>query len=93
MEDITRREFLAQGIGAVPVVSGLIVIGSRLGAQETGAGAASGGTAVADALPAKTVLEPFDYRGVTLNESRWRTQYLAARACCMHVRGYEILKG
>ena len=89
MEDITRREFLAQGISAVPVVSGLIVIGSRLGAQETGGRAA----AVADAPSAKTALEPFDYRGVTLNESRWRTQYLAAREFYLNVPDDDILKG
>ena len=97
MEDITRREFLAQGISAVPVVSGLIVIGSRLGAQETGAGAAAGVTAaatgVADAPSTKTALEPFDYRGVTLSESRWRTQYLAAREFYLNVPDDDILKG
>jgi hypothetical protein len=80
MEDITRREFLA----AVPIVSGLMIVGSRVGAQ-TIAGAAQPKSRVA--------LEPFDYRGVTLHDSQWKTQYLAARDFYLNVPDDDILKG
>lgn len=82
MEDITRREFLA----TVPMVAGIMLVGSRAYAQ----GAEVMGAA--RATP-RIALEPFDYRGVTLLDSRWKTQYLAARDFYLNVSDDDILKG
>jgi hypothetical protein len=80
VEDISRREFLA----TVPVVAGIMLVGSRVSAQG----------AVATSKPSSRIaLEPFDYRGVTLRDSRWKTQYLATRDFYLNVSDDDILKG
>ena len=80
MEEISRRDFLA----TVPMVAGIMLVGSRLHAQ--------GAEPVARSTP-RIALEPFDYRGVTLHDSRWKTQYLAARDFYLNVPDDDILKG
>lgn len=64
-----------------------MVIGSRLGAQEAGLAAAHSDTRAA---AGHIALEPFDYSGVTLGDSRWRTQYLAAREFYLNVQRKEL---
>lgn len=38
-------------------------------------------------------MEPFDYQGVSLRPSRWRTQYLSARDFHLSVSNDDILHG
>jgi len=44
-------------------------------------------------VPPGIVLEPFDYRGVELGDSRWRDQYLSAREYFVALSEDDILKG
>jgi hypothetical protein len=45
------------------------------------------------AAPARSVLEPFDYRGVRLRESRWQRQYEAGREFYLGVSDDDVLHG
>ena len=82
MEEISRREFLA----TVPMVAGIMLVGSRVYAQ-------GAGVAAARANKPRIALEPFDYRGVTLRDGPLKTQYLAARDFYLNVSDDDILKG
>src|SRR5262245_15381273 len=54
----------------------------------------AGGAALKVATPAARIkIEPFDYRGVKLRESRWQRQYQAARDFYYGVSDDDILCG
>jgi DUF1680 family protein len=54
---------------------------------------AEGATLKAPASAARTKIEPFDYRGVTLRPGRWQEQYKAARDYYFNVPDDDILCG
>ena len=54
---------------------------------------AEGAVLKAPAAAARVKIEPFDYRGVTLRESRWQKQYQAARDFYFGVSDDDILCG
>ena len=79
-ESISRRKFL----GAMAATS--VALGPwSLSAQSTGAAAV--------ASDGRTILEPFDYRGVKLGPSRWQRQYASAREFYLGVSEDDILHG
>ena len=78
----SRRSFLG-ALGAAPLVQGV------LSAQTTGGGAAGNKTTP----NRKVVLEPFDYSGVTLGQSRWQRQALAGRDFYFGLSNDDILHG
>lgn len=76
----TQFLILKKGVSAILLSLGFFAI-SPLGAQaeENAAG--------------RLLLEPFDYDGVVLHESRWRTQMLSARDYYLSVSDDDILHG
>jgi DUF1680 family protein len=57
------------------------------------AAAVTGALSLRADTPSRSVLEPFDYRGVRLLQSRWRDQYLSARDYYFAVDNDDILHG
>lgn len=81
--DMPRREFLKAAPPAVWM----------LAHATQGASAGEAGAGVRGNASARTVLQPFDYRGVRLGESRWLQQYLGARDYYAALSEDDILKG
>lgn len=88
---LSRRDFLGT-VGSAAAVS------AALTPMVRGAGAAQAtGGAAADASGTtpwqKVVLEPFDYTGVTLHQSRWQRQASAGRDFYLGLSNDDILHG
>lgn len=75
--DMPRREFLKAAPPAAWVLS-RTVLGATIQDKESAT---------------RIVLEPFDYRGVRLGESRWKEQYQATRDYYAGISEDDILKG
>src|SRR5581483_4018542 len=80
--EIHRRDFLI----AMPAAAGLLAHTVRSAALATL-------TPHPAPVPQRMRVEPFDYHGVRLGASRWRDQYLAARAFYLAIPDDDILHG
>jgi len=86
---VPRRDFLK----AVPVAAGILVQSSKAAAT---LGFASPARAVAASLSdssSRLRIQAFDYQGVKLRDSRWRTQVQTARDYYLNVSNDDILRG
>jgi uncharacterized protein len=85
-----RRDFLK----AAPVAAGMAFHAARASASPAVPVRAPAVAATALAVPSShNKIEAFDYQGVTLRDSRWRTQMQTARDYYMAVSNDDILQG
>jgi DUF1680 family protein len=86
---IPRRDFLK----AVPVAAGVLVESSKVAASFGFAPEARSAAANASDSSSRLRIEAFDYQGVKLRDSRWRTQVQTARDYYLNVSNDDILCG